>query len=303
MPLQIARFGWPWLAYLAVGFALPASAQVIPDTTLGAESSDVLLNGITVNGTTADLVRGGAQRQGNLFHSFEQFSIGAGQRIYFDNPVGVGRIFNRVTGAQCSNIFGTLGVNGGADLFLLNPNGIVFGPDARLDLQGSFAASTADAIEFGALGSYGTEGAGVPGSLLTVSPSAFLFGGVEVPGEIVVESVADEVGLKVANGESLVLLGSDVTVDGGRLTAYEGRVEVGALVGAGTVGLGTDGQLTFVEGLERGDVVFENGALVNVQLADNGDIGVTARNIDVKNSALLAGILGENSTAESQAGD
>ena len=68
--------------------------------------------------------------------------------MYFAHPANVERIFSRVTGDLPSDIFGTLGVNGGADLYLLNPNGIVFGPNARLDVGGSFVASTADSFVF-----------------------------------------------------------------------------------------------------------------------------------------------------------
>ena len=63
------------------------------------------------------MIHGGAQRQENLFHSFERFSLNEEQQAYFDNPIGVARIFSRITGSASSDIFGTLGVNGGADLF------------------------------------------------------------------------------------------------------------------------------------------------------------------------------------------
>ena len=84
-----------------------------------------------------------------MFHSFLEFNVNDGQRVYFANPSGVATIFSRVTGSNISNIFGTLGVNGGADLFFLNPNGILFGPNARLDISGSFHATTAEALVWG----------------------------------------------------------------------------------------------------------------------------------------------------------
>ena len=116
-----------------------AQAQIIPDTTLAGENSRVR----SVDSLT-DVIEQGATRGNVLFHSFDQFSIGEGRRAYFSNPEGIESILSRVTGSNRSDIFGTLGVLGDANLFFLNPNGIVFGPNARLDVSGSFIASTGD---------------------------------------------------------------------------------------------------------------------------------------------------------------
>ncbi|MGF1538382.1 MAG: filamentous hemagglutinin N-terminal domain-containing protein [Elainellaceae cyanobacterium] len=190
--MLIFYFRW-CLALLAVRALLGggAAAQVIPDGTLGAESSQLVINGVTVDEAAADLIRAGARRGENLFHSFEQFSIGEGQRVYFEDPSGVARVFSRVTGEVRSDIFGTLGSLGGADLFLLNPNGIVFGPNARLDVGGSFVASTADAFAFADVGSFSARSLEAPSPLLTIQPSALTFGQVP-PRDIRVQSVADE---------------------------------------------------------------------------------------------------------------
>ena len=133
---SIALLGWwvPALA-IAVGSGIgekPAIAQLIPDDTLGSESSIVTpLDGLV------DRIDGGAIRGSNLFHSFGEFNIDVGREAFFDNPAAIENILTRVTGGNPSEIFGTLGVLGNANLFLVNPNGIVFGPDARLDVGGS----------------------------------------------------------------------------------------------------------------------------------------------------------------------
>lgn len=67
--------------------------EITPDTTLGKESSVVAPS--TINGASADLINGGAQRGNNLFHSFTQFNIDNGQRVYFANPAGVQNILTR----------------------------------------------------------------------------------------------------------------------------------------------------------------------------------------------------------------
>ncbi len=125
----------------------PTLAQITPDNTLGAERSAVTPNA-TVRGLPAALIGGGTIRGSTLFHSFLQFNVGEGQRVYFADPQGITNIFSRVTGNLPSSILGTLGVNGPANLFLLNPNGILFGPHARLDIAGSFVASTASHVQF-----------------------------------------------------------------------------------------------------------------------------------------------------------
>lgn len=126
--------------------------STVPDDTLGAESSIVTPN-VEINGVPSDRIDGGATRGTNLFHSFQELNVGEGRGAYFSNPTGIENIFSRVTGTNRSEIMGRLGVLGDANLFLLNPNGIMFGPNASLDLRGSFLGSTANSIKF----SDGTE--------------------------------------------------------------------------------------------------------------------------------------------------
>ncbi|MBJ7901185.1 MAG: filamentous hemagglutinin N-terminal domain-containing protein, partial [Cyanobacteria bacterium RI_101] len=133
------------LACLAL-FPLSVGAQIAPDGSLGAEGSVVVP--AVINGLPSDQLEGGALRGANLFHSFREFSVPDGRGAYFANPAGVANIFSRVTGGNISQILGTLGVLGNANLYFLNPNGIVFGPNARLDVRGSFLATTADSFIF-----------------------------------------------------------------------------------------------------------------------------------------------------------
>ncbi|MEM6753949.1 MAG: filamentous hemagglutinin N-terminal domain-containing protein, partial [Cyanobacteria bacterium P01_C01_bin.38] len=121
---------------------LQAKAQLIPDNTLGKEKS------IVNSSELLQRIDGGAIRGSNLFHSFKEFNIDSGKSVYFNNPGAIENILTRVTGKNPSNIFGKLGVLGNANLFLLNPNGIVFGKGASLDIPGSFNASTSPGILF-----------------------------------------------------------------------------------------------------------------------------------------------------------
>ena len=132
---------------LTVSIAESGFAQILPDQTLGAEGS-VLIRDELIRGLPADVIQGGANRGVNLFHSFLEFNVQDGQRVYFANPIQIENIIGRVTGSNGSDILGTLGVLGNANLFLVNPNGIVFGPNAQLDIRGSFLATTADGFKF-----------------------------------------------------------------------------------------------------------------------------------------------------------
>jgi filamentous hemagglutinin family protein len=141
-------------ASLISGDRTLAQSRIAPDETLGYQNSRVTPN-VEIKGTPSEQIDGGARRGGNLFHSFREFNVNEGRGAYFTNPAGVENIFSRVTGGNPSEILGKLGVIGGdANLFFINPNGIIFGANASLDVGGSFLATTADGIGFGETGQY-----------------------------------------------------------------------------------------------------------------------------------------------------
>ncbi len=312
--LSILARLFSFLGGLAIAFShTSALAQITPDETLGNERSVIIPN-VNIKGAAADQIDGGAIRGSNLFHSFREFNIKDGQRLYFANPSGINNILSRVTGNDPSDILGTLGVNGNANLFLLNPNGIIFGQNARLDLGGSFVASTANAIKFDEQGFFSATSPETP-SLLTVNPSAFFFNQIQ-PGRIENRSTTpagfDQAGsslfgLRVPDGRSLLLLGGDVLLNGGRLNAVGGRVELAGIASSGTVGLNFDSNnlnLSFPENAQRTDVSIIDGR-IDVATADKGgSIFINAQNFKVLgDSRLVAGIRQGLGTVNSQAGD
>src|SRR3954462_10286899 len=152
-------------ALLAAG---PVRAQIITDGSVGPQVS---LSGSQVD-IGADL---GTRSGNNLFHSFERFGIATGQTTTFTGPGDIRNVISRVTGGEISNIDGTLASRvGQADLYFLNPAGVMFGPNARLDVPGSFHVSTAhelrfaDGVSFSALDKSGS-------GLTVATPEAFGF--------------------------------------------------------------------------------------------------------------------------------
>ncbi|GJD22828.1 filamentous haemagglutinin outer membrane protein [Rivularia sp. IAM M-261] len=303
---------------LVCGFFLFVStdvkAQITPDSTLRGESSKITPNAI-INGANADLINGGALRGNNLFHSFSEFNIKDEQRVYFGNPSGVVNILTRVTGRNVSNILGTLGVDGAANLFLINPNGILFGKNASLDVRGSFVGTTANGVQFGNQGNFSATNAEAPG-LLTVNPSALFFNQINPNAAIVNNSVAPAgidpagfrvFGLRVPDGKSLLLVGGDVSIDGGELNAYGGRIELGGLTSDGSVNLFFDEnnlRLGFPAQVTYGTVTLRNQAFVYVEASGGGDIAVNAQNIEILGGSVLSAGIGEGLKAPTSiAGD
>ncbi|MBW4635527.1 MAG: filamentous hemagglutinin N-terminal domain-containing protein, partial [Iphinoe sp. HA4291-MV1] len=284
-----------------------ALAQITPDGTLPNNST------VTQQGDISTIT-GGTKAGGNLFHSFREFSVPGGGTAYFNNAVDIQNIISRVTGKSISEINGFIKANGTANLFLINPNGIIFGKDARLDIGGSFVATTASALAFGNQGFFSATNPNTP-ELLTINPSAFFFNQIAAP--IQNNSIADSGlnpssaftarGLRVPDGKSLLLVGGDINMNGGSLYAFGGRVELGGLAGAGTVGLNGDGNnlsLSFPDSVERSDVFLSNGAGVDVTAGDGGSIAVNARNLAMTGGSFLyAGIGSELGSDNSKAGN
>ena len=197
---------WLW-ALLAVGQAAVTSA-ITGDGTLGTT--------VTPSGTIHTITGGTRPDNGrNLLHSFDRFSVGTGDTARFSGPTGIANILSRVTGGQQSIIDGQLqSTIAGANLYLLNPSGVLFGPNASLDVSGSFHVSTADYLRF-------TDGAtfaanlGQASVLTVAAPTAFGFLG-NTPAAITIQGST----LRVPEGKALSVVGGDIEIVGsGPLTS------------------------------------------------------------------------------------
>ena len=125
-----------------------ASAQIALDGTLKKDNPGLIFEGSDIE-IPSEL---GIINKGNLFHSFERFNINNGESATFTlsaGDTGVGNVISRVTGGEISSIDGVLRSKiPNASFWFLNPAGVVFGPNAQLDIDGSFSTGAADFIRF-----------------------------------------------------------------------------------------------------------------------------------------------------------
>ncbi|WP_155967722.1 two-partner secretion domain-containing protein [Kamptonema formosum] len=293
------------LAIASLVTSSPSWAQIAPDATLPV-SSAVTPQGHTLN------ITGGTRAGGNLFHSFREFSLPAGTTAHFNNSLNIQNIISRVTGGTISNIDGTIKANGTANLFLLNPSGIVFGPNATLNIGGSFLASTASSIKFADGIEFSATNPAAP-PLLTVNVPVGLQLG-QNPGKIVVRGAGHNVtidldnfqievadlyilrdrppGLQVSAGKTLALVGGEIALNGGNLTAPDGRIELGSLA-AGEVSIATDTSvlaLQYPVGQTFSDTRLTSAASASTSGEGGGSIQVRSRQLSLRDGSGIFGL-------------
>ncbi|NEP12254.1 MAG: filamentous hemagglutinin N-terminal domain-containing protein, partial [Symploca sp. SIO2C1] len=240
-------------AYFAIALALPVQAQIMPDDTLPNNSV------VTPNGNILTLT-GGTVAGTNLFHSFEQFSILTGQTAYFNNDLNIQNILTRVTGGNISTIDGLIQTNGTANLFLINPNGIIFELNAQLNIGGSFTASTADGIKLGDNAFYSATDT-ANSSLLTIQPGVLFTNASRNHTAL----LTNEGNLAVAPGQNLTLQGDEVTITGS-VTAQGGNLILDS----------------------NGNISLTDSMVTNVGVIGNGSIQLKAENISLERSQIIS---------------
>ncbi|MGC1198111.1 MAG: filamentous hemagglutinin N-terminal domain-containing protein [Geitlerinemataceae cyanobacterium] len=264
------------------------SAQIIGDFTLPSNSNVESVGNI-------HRILGGTRSGDNLFHSFEQFSIPTDNLATFENAPEIDNIITRVTGGFISEIDGTIQTQGSANLILLNPNGIILSPNARLEIGGSFLGSTARSIVFADGTEFGTTDVQTT-PLLTISvPIGLQFGETESS----IRTVGSN--LTVQTGKTLALLGGELVLENAHLVAPGGRVELGSVASIDMVKLYSNfNNLRFIFGdeLSRGDISIKNSSIDVMTEPLNGDINtievgqdnsiiINARNFEMTGGSQL----------------
>jgi filamentous hemagglutinin family protein len=232
---------------------------------------------------------GGAGNGPNLFHSFGRFSVGAGDTALFNNttPALITRnILSRVTGGEVSSIYGTIDSSSypGANLFLINPAGVIFGPTATLNVAGSFHVTSADYIRFvdGSTFCVSTCPNGQASVLSVADPASFGFLGPRGP--ISVEGSV----LSVPAGNTLGIVGGNVTISGGAvLLAPSGRVQVASATG-GEVSVAT------LEGAgPRGQVGISGFSTLDASGDPPGSVIIRGGQLTIDGAFISANTFGE----------
>jgi filamentous hemagglutinin family protein len=248
------------LTLCSLAVAIPANGQIISDDTTNTN--------VNQTGNVFEIT-GGAEVGGNLFHSFQEFSVPTGSEAFFKNPDTIDNIISRVTGGNVSNIDG-----------LISANGI-----ASLNIGGSFFGSTADSIVFpeGEFSATNTQ----TSPLLTINaPIGLNFR--DNPGEIVSESF--EFGLEVLPDRTLALIGGDVSIEGGFLLTKGGKIEIGSVAGNNLVNLiqTERGFNVSYEGIENfQDISISQEAAINTNGERGGEINFQGRNVTLTDGSQV----------------
>ncbi|MBM0745384.1 S-layer family protein (plasmid) [Phormidium sp. CLA17] len=256
-------------------------AQVTGDGTLGTR-----VNGSAIAPCTGTcIITNGATRGSNLFHSFRQFSLPNGDFAGFITTPAIQNVIVRVTGVGqpfISNINGTIATSNSANFFLLNPNGIVFGPGATLNIGGSFLATTANRMQF----MDGTEfRTNDPAPLLTVSVPIGLQMG-QTPGEIRMQRSVFSAG-QTDRFSDFALVGGNMTLDNSVIQTPGRQITLSAVGENGSIGLGLNGDRLRTElapETSRRDVTLTNRTVLS---ANAGNLIISAENLTVTERSEL----------------
>ena len=286
--LQIGLCSFGYL-YATSNIAL---AQVTPDGTVNTI--------VNQNGSIAEIT-GGETRGSHLFHSFQDFSVPTDNEAFFNNANSISNIFSRVTGGNISNIDGLIRANGSASLFLINPAGIIFGENARLDIGGSFYGSSASSILFedGEFSAVDLENP----PLLTVNAPIGL-GFRDDPGNITVrgngqgtrgsrgstELIDTEDALRVDSDDTFVLAGGNLIFEGATIKTAGGRIELGSIEGSQTINLqpvGTSFSLDYENVTSYRDIQLSETATIDASGEGSGIIRIAGKAITMTDGSTI----------------
>jgi filamentous hemagglutinin family protein len=250
------------------------SAEIVTDGTLG--------NAMKLNGSEYQITPElGKQVGSNLFHSFQQFNLDEGETAIFSGSDMIQNIISRITDQNPSYIDGTIRATvPHANLYFINPSGILFGEHAKLDLSGSFYASSADVLHFTDGGefhartptlSYFTTAAVKDFGFLTENPAPLLLNGSQ---------------LHVPTRQHLALIGGNLTLQHAKIQAEQGQIGLASVASQATVTLGATDSI-------QGKITLTEGSELNTSGEGGGKIWIRGGQLIVNDATLQTDTLGK----------
>jgi len=257
-----------------------AWSEVIFDGTMNASTK-----GTTLTGNFEIKAEYGTTNGDNLFHSFKTFNIDSNEKVTFTGPDHIKNIISRVTGLKKSTINGVLSSNmPQANFFLLNPAGLVFGENAKLDIKGSFHVSTADYLIMQNNDRFEIHSSN---PVLSVSePKTFGFldknndktiGNIKITAE----------SMEINNEQTMSFIGGDIEITKSIIYAPEGRINIAGIQSAGEITL-LDSGIDCTENIQRGNIKISEFSNIDVSGTPSGDLFIMGGDFFLNESSLYA---------------
>ena len=276
------------LAFVIHSILISSSfAEVTTDGSVGQHPGQTFTgDNIDIDSTHGDITGN------NLFHSFSEFSIAESQTVNFSHSGAetINNVISRVTGPNASNIDGTLSSSiAGANFFLLNPNGIMFGPNATVNISGSFHATTADYLKFGDDKRYyadltkNTE-------LSIAAPSDFGFLDNTVSNIDIFGS-----NLELSEGNSHSFVGGNINIDAAPMedtnnaviNSNNGEISLVSIVAQGEISLDSD-NIKMDSISQWGDITLDHSSSIDTSGSSAGRIVIRGGGLILDNNSHIS---------------
>ncbi len=304
-PLSRARAPRPHRLALALAasslLTLPqVGAQVLPSgPAVAAGQAQIAVNGGNMTVTNA----------ANTILNWNSFSIGAANAVRFQQPNAASQVLNRVTGNDPSSILGQLSSNG--KVWLLNPNGVLFGQGARIDVGGlvtsTLRLNDADwlagryAFSAGALGAtvvnQGELRSTLGGRVVLLGGSVRNEGLIDAPGGQVLLAAGDSmelidtgapnltVRLTASQGEALNL--GTLRASGGRIDVHAAVVNQRGLVQADALSAGPGGEIVLQASTGRLSLADGSATSATAVAGQGGSVKLLGREVGLFGNARV----------------
>src|SRR5215467_9504969 len=297
------------ILYFLFGFSLVLAfnqnslVQAAAPITPSGLNTQVNLSQTPPAGKTQFDITGGTRPGGgvNLFHSFGNFNVPNNNIANFlnDSSLTTSNILGRVTGGNLSNIFGTIQTTGfgNANLFMMNPAGFLFGPNATINVGGMVSFTSADYLRLADGARFNAVPNAAADVLLSAAPvAAFGFLGSN-PRAITVQgsqfTVTPGTGISLVGGNITVQSGTldNGTVQAAKLSAPGGQINLASVASPGEILTGTMAQAPNINGQSftaMGNISLSQGTSLDTSADTAGRIVIRGGQLMMDDASIKA---------------